>query len=94
MCGDTERERSVYKLEATLEKLRHISDLAYSAAQLITAADERADKAQKLHEGARVLLNECEMAANESRHRLESILPEQEEERNTADSDRQPLDLN
>ncbi len=78
MCGDTERERSVYQVEAALEKLRHISDMAYSAATLIDAADERADKARKLHEGARVLLNECELAANESRNRLGSLLPERQ----------------
>ncbi len=52
------------------------------------------DRAAKIHCGIAALLSESEIISNECRHRLQSILPEQEEERNTADSDRQPLDLN
>ncbi len=66
------------QIATVLEKLRRVSALIFSASELIGVADQRTDRATKIHCGIAALLSESEIISNECRHRLQSILPEEQ----------------
>ncbi len=66
------------QITAVLGKLRRVSALVFSASELIGVADQRTDRAAKIQCGIAALLSESEIISNECRHRLQSILPEEQ----------------